>query len=33
MDKGTIYLSQTHYAEEILRAYNFFDTTACLTPM
>ena len=23
MEKGTMYLSQTHYAEEILRTYNF----------
>jgi len=23
MDKGTMYLSQTHYAEKILRNYNF----------
>ena len=25
MDKGTTYLSQTHCAEEILRAYNFWN--------
>ena len=27
MDKGTTYLSQTHYAEEILRTYNFWNAT------
>jgi len=33
MEKGTTYLSKTHYAEEILRTYNFWDATPCLTPM
>jgi len=33
MDKGTTYLSQTHYAEEILRTYNFWNATPRLTPM
>ena len=33
MDKGTTYLSQTHYAEEILRTYNFWNTTPRLTPI
>jgi len=33
MDKGTTYLSQTHYAEEILRTYQFWNTTPRLTPM
>ena len=33
MNKGTTYLSQTHYAEEILRTYNFWNTTPRLTPM
>jgi len=33
MDKGTTYLSQTHYAEEILRTYNFWNATSHLTPM
>ena len=32
MDKGTTYLSQTHYAEEILRTYNFWNATPRLTP-
>jgi len=33
MEKGTTYLSQTHYAEEILRTYNFWNATSRLTPM
>ena len=33
MDKGTTYLSQTHYAEEILRTYNFWNAIPRLTPM
>jgi len=33
MDKGTTYLSQTHYAEEILHTYNFWNATPRLTPM
>ena len=35
MEKGTTYLSQTHYAEEILRTYNskFWNATPRLTPM
>ena len=33
MDKGTTYLSQTHYAEEILRTYNFWNATPRLTPI
>ena len=33
MDKGTTYLSQTHYAEEFLRTYNVWNTTHRLTPM
>ena len=33
MDKGTTYLSQTHYAEKILRIYNFWNATPRLTPM
>jgi len=33
MDKGTTYLSQTHYAKEILRTYNFWNVTSHLTPM
>ena len=33
MDKGTTYLSQTHYTEEILRTYNFQNVTPRLTPM
>jgi len=33
MDKGTTYLSQTHYAKEILRTYNFRNATPRLTPM
>jgi len=33
MDKGTTYVSQTHYAEEILRTHNFWNATPCLTPM
>jgi len=33
MDKGTTYLSQTHYAEEILRTDNFWNATPGLTPM
>jgi len=32
-DKGTTYLSQTHYAKEILRTYNFWNATPCLTPI
>jgi len=32
MDKGTTYLSQTHYAEEILRTNNFWNATPRLTP-
>ena len=33
MDKGTTYLSQTDYAEKILRTYNFQNATPRLTPM
>ena len=33
MDKGNTYLFQTHYAEEILRTYNFWNATPCLIPM
>jgi len=35
MDKGTMsrYLSQTHYAKEILRTDNFWNATPRLTPM
>jgi len=33
MDKGFTYLSQTHYAEEFLRTYNFWNATPRLTPM
>ena len=33
MDKSTTYLSQTHYAEEILLTSNFWNATPCLTPM
>jgi len=33
MDKGTTYLSQTHYAEEILRTYDFSNASPRLTPM
>ena len=33
MDKGTTYLSQTHYAEDILRTYNFWNATPRLTFM
>jgi len=33
MEKGTTYLFQTHYAEEILRTYNFWNATPRLTPM
>jgi len=33
MEKGTTYLSQTHYAEEILRTYNFWNAAPRLTPM
>ena len=33
MDKGTTCLSQTHYAEEILRTSNFWNATPRLTPM
>jgi len=33
MDKGTTYLSQTHYAEEILCTYNFWNATPRITPM
>jgi len=31
--KGTTYLSQTHYAEEILPTYNIWNATPRLTPM
>ena len=33
MDKGTTHLSQTHYAEEILRTHKFWNATPRLTPM
>jgi len=33
MDKGTTYLSQTHYAEKILRTYNLWNASPRLTPM
>jgi len=33
MDKGTTYLSQIHYAEEILRNYDLWNVTPRLTPM
>jgi len=33
MEKGTTYLSQTRYAQEILRNYNFWNATPRLTPM
>ena len=33
MEKGTTYLSQTHYAEEILRTYNFWNASPRLTPV
>jgi len=33
MEKGTTYQSQTHYAEEILRTYDFWNATPHLTPM
>jgi len=33
MDKGTTYLSKIHYAEDILRTYNFWNATPRLTPM
>jgi len=33
MDKSTTYLSQTHYAEEILCTYNFWNATPRLTLM
>jgi len=33
MAKGTTYLSQTNYAEEILRTYNFWNATPRLTPI
>ena len=33
MDKGSTYLSQTHYAEDILRIYNFWNATPRLPPM
>ena len=33
MDKGTTYLSQIHYAEAILRTYNFWNAALRLTPM
>ena len=33
MEKGTTYLSQTHYTKEILRTYNFWNATPRLTPM
>jgi len=33
IDKGTTYLSQTHYAEEILHTYNFCNATPRFTPM
>jgi len=32
-EKGTTYLSQTHYTEEILRTYNFCNATPHLTPI
>ena len=32
MEKGTTYLSQTHYAEEILRTYNFWNALLALHP-
>ena len=32
MEKGTTYLSQTHYTEEILRTYNFWNATPRLHP-
>ena len=33
MDKGTTCLSQTHYAKEIVRTYNFCNATPRLIPM
>jgi len=33
MNKGSTYLSQTHYAENILRIYNFWNATPRLPPM
>jgi len=33
MDKGTTYLSQTHYAEKVLRTYNIWNATPRLAPM
>jgi len=33
MEKGTTYLSQTHYAEEVLRTDNFWNAIPRLTPM
>ena len=33
MDKGTTYLSQTHYAEEMLCTHNFWNATPRLTLM
>jgi len=33
MEKSTTYLSQTHYAEEILRTCYFWNITPRLTPM
>ena len=33
MEEGTTYLSQTHYAEEILRTYNFWNAIPRLTPI
>ena len=33
MEKGTAYLSQTHYAEKILRTYNLWNASPRLTPM
>ena len=33
MIAGTTYLSQTHYAEEILRTYGFWDIPPRIAPM
>jgi len=33
MEKGTMYLSQTHCAKKILRTDNFWNATPRLTPM
>jgi len=33
MDKGTTYLFQAHYAEELLRTCNFWNATPGLTPV